>query len=617
MEFMIRHDLRLKADFWILLLVTGFAFLSFNCSSVKEVTGKSEQEKSKISEINPNQKDETLEHFINGSVADIKEDYPTAILEYQDALRLDERPGIYYALAKDYLRLNKIPLAIQNSKKSIQMDSTQDEYYELLSDIFSEANQPDSAAAVLENLLKIDSTNVGSYYKLARIYENSKPLQAISIYNKLTRRIGPEWNVMIHLAEMNEKLGNFDDAIKNLKDLLTLDPANTSIQKLLAKYYGKQKKYDTALKILNGIIELTPDDLDARQLIAQIYIDQNDWDNASKEFSYIISKPDVPLQVKVGIGVSYFVQSLKDSSVLPLAKKFFETIDKDTLAWQVKMYLGAIALNEGRDSVANENFKKVIELESQNAQAWVQLGGLYYDNQKYSEAVKLMNEAVESYPDDFNVNLILGLSLEQTNKHEEAAKYLETAVNLNPSDVNALSAYAYTLNSLQEPKEAIEYLNKALVIDPKNVNILGTLGLIYNAQKKYAECDSVYREALRLDSTNALVNNNYAYSLSVRGINLNKALRMVQISVKAEPNNSAYLDTIGWVYFKLGDYDKAKDYIQKAIKKGGERSEILEHLGDVEFKLGEKESAQKLWQKAYSLDKSNAELKSKIEKGEI
>ena len=587
------------------------------CSGEKEITKTKYQKSDMVTDSLKNDKSGSIEHFIDGSVAESKGDFASAILEYQDALRLNEDAAIYYALAKNYYFLEKIPLAIQNIKKAIGMDSSQDDYYELLADIFSTARQYDSATVVLEKLINLDSTRVDAYYKLAKIYESSKPLKALATYKKLLSLTGPEWNVLISVARLNDKLGNTGEAVKNIKNLLVLDPSNVSIQKLLANYYQRDKKYDKALEILNNIIELTPDDLDAHQKKAQVYIDQNDWKSASKEYSLIISKKDVPFQTKVTIGATYFAQSLKDSTLLPVAKNFFESIDKDTTDWQVKMYLGAIALDEGDDSTAIKNFKKVTEMASWNVQAWVRLGGLYYDNQKYEEAKIVMQKAIQSFPEDAMVNLILGLAFEQSGKHDEAAVYLEKAVNLNSSDVNALSAYAYNLNERKKPKEAIEYLNRALVISPDNVNLLGTLGLIYNAQKNYSLCDSVYERALDIDSSNALVNNNYAYSLSERGIRLDEALRMVKISLKTEPKNSSYLDTAGWIFFKLGDYKSAKDYINQAIKIGGDRPVILEHLGDVEFKLGEKEAALQTWQKAYELDKTNSELKLKIEKGEI
>jgi tetratricopeptide (TPR) repeat protein len=92
---------------------------------------------------------------------------------------------------------------------------------------------------------------------------------------------------------------------------------------------------------------------------------------------------------------------------------------------------------------------------------------------------------------------------------------------------------------------------------------------------------------------------------------------MVKISIAADSLNSSYLDTIGWVYYKLGNYKLAKYYIQKSIDNGGGNAEVLEHLGDTEFKLGNIEQAKVLWKKALAIDNSNTKLKTKIETGVI
>jgi tetratricopeptide (TPR) repeat protein len=591
------------------------------CSSSKKVTKNDEviQNAERIDDVSSPEenKNKAMEYFINGSIFETKGDYASAILEFQDALKYDTSAGIYYALGKNYYKLGKTPQALVNTKKAVDMNPDRMEYKSLLADIFSSASQFDSAAVVLEDMISQDSTSLTSYYRLARIYENSKPLSAIKIYRKLLGVIGLDWNVLIRIADLYEKMGNIDEATSTIKELLKIDPGNSSLYKILVDYYMRAEEYEQAMNSVNDLLQLKPDDIEAREKKAQIYIAEGDWDSAAVEYSYILDKPEIPLDAKIRVGASYFMQSLKDSSLTPVAKDFFEKMDKDTTDWQVKMYLGAIAINQHQDSVAIGLFRQVTKMAGWNVQAWVRLGGLYFDNRKYDEAIKVMDEAIQLFPDDFTVNLILGLSLAQSNRSSDAKPYLKKAVDLNPSDVNALSAYGFTLSQLKENEEAVKYLTKALKISPDDVNLLGTLGLIYDGLENWKACDSTYEKALSLDSTNALVNNNYAYSLSERGIKLNKALKMAEIAIEKEPLNSSYLDTIGWVFFKLGRYEKAKEYIEKAIKVGGESSVMLEHLGDIIYMLGNKAKAKKMWEKSLSLDSTNSKLKLKIEKGEI
>ncbi len=322
----------------IFLLLPAFIFIQ--CSS-NEVLNENKKPTQEIVHKTVTKEDsrKAMSHFIDGSVAEAKGDYASAILEYQDALRLDPNAGVYYALAKNYYALNKLSLALQNSKKSVELDSQKVDFFELMADIYNSANQPDSSAIVLNKIIGIDSTNIEAYYQLARIYEKNRPSDAIKIYNGLTKRIGPDWSVLSRVAEMYEKLGDFDKASETIQQLLSLDPANSSLQKLLIQTYVSAKKYDKALDLVNDILELTPDDLEAHETKAQIYLAQDNWEAASKEYSYILNQKDVSLDAKLRIGASYFAQSLKDSTLLPIAKDFFQKMDKDTTDWQVKMYL--------------------------------------------------------------------------------------------------------------------------------------------------------------------------------------------------------------------------------------------------------------------------------------
>ncbi len=563
-------------------------------------------------------KQKAFEHFLNGSIAQNQNDFTTAIKEFNTALNYDTSAGIYFALAKNYLNINKLSNARKYASLSVGLDSTEIDYLDLLANVFIQARENDSAAVVLEKIIAIDPSDLNTYYKLGRIYEDSKPLKAIEVYEKLTRIIGPEWNVLIRVADLYEKLGYKEEAEQSLRDLLNIDPSNLALQKMIIDFHLRNENYDNAINMLDEILELTPDDLDARERKAQIFIQQNDWEAAAEQYKYILEQPDVPLDVKISIGATYFNKSFTDSAALPIAKDLFQSIDADTSYWRVKLYLGAIAISERDDTTAIENFEFVTENAKWNSDAWIQLGGLYFDNQKYEEAEKIMNEAIVLFPNEFAVNLILGLALAQQGKSEEGRDYLKKATELNPNDLNALSAYGFALGQLNENEEAAKYIKMALKIDPKNVNLLGQLGLIYNNLDNMEKSDSLYERALQLDSANALINNNYAYSLSERGLQLERSLEMIEIAINADSSNSSYLDTYGWIFFKLEEYDKAYYYIKKAIDVGGDDNAVLlEHLGDVLFMQGKKDEALEKWKEAFELDSSNETLKQKIETGII
>ncbi len=596
----------------ILLLSTFLV----NCSGSSAVTEqKSDDNKPVLTAAQKKQK--ALEFFINGGVLEVQGNFEAAAGQYEKALKYDSSAGIYYSLAKNYLYLSKLADALKYAVNAVGMDSTQIEYYDLLSDIYNYGNQKESAVKVLEKALELDSNNIEINYKLAHLYEDDKPLKAVRMYSRILSMLGPDWSVLSRIAELQERLGNNDEAINTIKKLQSLDPANIPLKKMLVQFYLKAKKYDEGILLCDEILELMPFDLEVREAKAKLLIGKNDWAGASKEFDYLLDQPDVNLDAKIMIGANYFNKAITDTTVLPIAKSFFTKLDKDTTDWQIKMYLGAIALSEGDDSAAIENFKFVTKNANWNVAAWVRLGGLYFDNKKYDEAEVVLSEAILTFKEDFYVNLILGLSLAQQSKHTEAEKYLKKAAMLNPNDITALSAYAFTLNQLKEDDKAIFYLNRALEIEPNDAQLIGTLAMIYNGIEDYQKSDSLYERALELKPDDPLLSNNYSYSFATRNINLDRALKMVKVSIAADSLNTSYLDTIGWVYFMLGNYTEAKINLEKAIKLGGENAVMLDHLADIESKLGNKEKAVELWKKAIELDPAKIEIQNKIDKGAI
>ena len=137
--------------------------------------------------------------------------------------------------------------------------------------------------------------------------------------------------------------------------------------------------------------------------------------------------------------------------------------------------------------------------------------------------------------------------------------------------------------------------------------VIGQLGLVYNNLKDFDKSDSLYLLALEVNPGDALINNNYAYSLSERGINLDEALRMTEIALAADSNNASYLDTYGWIAYKLGDVNKALDFINKSITTGKASAEVYEHLGDIQLKLGNKDLAIDAYLKSLELDSDNSD----------
>ncbi|PID57648.1 MAG: hypothetical protein CR986_08680 [Ignavibacteriae bacterium] len=592
----------------ILLLLAIYACSSSIDTAEKKIT------KAELEQTNRN-KEYAKQLFIDASLLDLEGKYAEAILNYQEALNLDPNAGIYYALSKDYLKLNKMLLSLNNIKEAVKLENNNTEYLTLLGTIYQVSGESDSSQVVFSKILEIDSTNVNALYNLAQSYQADKPNKALKTFKKILDLIGQDWNVLFKIAELNDRLGKVDETIKTVEELLELNPSDLQLKKLLIESYVKNKKYDEALNMLEDNLEIFPNDLILIELKGNAHIKKEEWAKGAKEYKKIIKSEAIPFQGKMRIVLSFYGEALNDSSVIPYAKDLLMEFDKDTSDWQINAFLGELNNKTGDDSLMLKYFDESIELAELNSDLRIRLGQLLFEKGDYENAVNYMESAVKRFPRNHVINFILGLSFAQLSKHKDAIPYLKKAVELNPNDLNTNLAYSFSLNQTDDDEEALIFLKRALRIDSRNTQAIGMMGMIYNDKKVYNKSDSLYSLAVSIDSTDILILNNFAYSLAQRGIELERALKMVQKAVNKEPENSSYLDTIGWVYFKMNNYEKAKEYIDKAIEIDSSNATLLEHLGDVYYKLNKKEKAKELWQEALKLDSEKDEIKEKIKKG--
>lgn len=530
-------------------------------------------------EVRARLKEQALDRFVQGALYDAKGDYAKAILEYQDALRYDEQAAIHHALSRDYMLLEKYPLAAQHARDAINLDSLTIEYREQLSRVYLQAFQTDLAIREYETIVRIDSTYIEGWYTLAGLYQATKPLKALEIYDRLIEEEGDTWELLLVSAELERKLGRFSDAADRYRRMLELDPSNRPLRRQLAETYVRAGSTDSAIVVLEAMLEVEENDVETAAALADAYLQKGQFSKAIPLYERVLQQVTNNPELMLRVGVSYFGQIRADSTFAPKAEEVLRRVSAMTPDdWRPFFYLGAIAATKGQDSTAAFYFERVTKLEKANFDAWWFLATFRFDRNQLREAIDILTQARSALPADARLYFLQGLCYSRLGEKDSAVAFLEHSLQLDPNDMNALS----------------------------------TLALVYDGLKRFDRSDSLYEQALRIEPESALILNNYAYSLADRGIQLERALEMSEKAIKAEPENPSYLDTLGWIYFRLGRYDEAEPYIQRAINAGEASAVVLEHMGDVSMKLGKTAQARSYWQQALAKDPSNQTLKDKL-----
>ena len=160
-------------------------------------------------------------------------------------------------------------------------------------------------------------------------------------------------------------------------------------------------------------------------------------------------------------------------------------------------------------------------------------------------------------------------------------------------DQKVYVALAQMYSRLKEWPQAEENINKAIEMSTKPEDksyALFVAGSIYERQKKYDKAEEAFHKVLADDPKNAMALNYLGYMLADRGTRLEEALGYIRRAVALDPQNGAYLDSLGWAYYKMGNYELAEENLRRAVDRMGDDPTIHEHLGELYLKTGTPEA---------------------------
>jgi Tfp pilus assembly protein PilF len=227
-------------------------------------------------------------------------------------------------------------------------------------------------------------------------------------------------------------------------------------------------------------------------------------------------------------------------------------------------------------------------------------------------------------PSNFNVwQSLLNNYLEKQDA-DSLVKYSEKAMRVFPNQAQVHYYNSIGHMNRKEYPAAIKAINRAIDMQPENnkqalVQMYSLLADLYHSNKQDELSDKTFDKILMILPNDASALNNYSYFLSERGIRLDDAERMSKMSLEINPREATFLDTYGWILYKKGNYEKAKEYIQQAVDKAGVKADatLYDHLGNVYYKLNDKVKALQYWKIAKEKGSDDQWLDKKIQEGKL
>ena len=291
-------------------------------------------------------------------------------------------------------------------------------------------------------------------------------------------------------------------------------------------------------------------------------------------------------------------------------------------AAEVLYGLGTFGSREGDELASLIYLRLAVWLNPTHAPAILMLGDTYERMKQFESAIEVYQMMPPSSPLIEAAELQAGLDLEQIGRGDEAVAMLKKAIASNPTSIDPLISLGNLYRARKDFQNAYDAFEKAIsLIDqpqPGHWSLYYSSGITLERLKRWPEAEVRFKRALELSPGQPFVLNYLGYSWVDQNINLEEAFKMLQKAVDQRPNDGFIVDSLGWAYYRRGEYEIAARFLEKAVELRPADPTINDHLGDIYWRLGRTLEAKFQWNHARDLGPDPEDLPKileKIEKG--
>ena len=546
-----------------------------------------------------------------------------AVLQAQDILKRDPNNlEAHKLLGRIYLRSlgdmpgssngseNVLKLAIEQYEEIVKIEPNSVDDHLLLGRLYRLNNDLQKAESELKIAVNLDPDSEEAVTTLALLYtDEGDTVHALQVLSAVPDA-GRSAKLYAALGATYEQRKDYKSAIDAYKHAIQLDRDNLDAIRGLAENLLNDGQIDAALDQYKVIADANPEDAQTYLRISEIYRRQGKYDQALDSLKKAEAMVPDALEVPYNIAVVYEAQGRYDEAVKILQDLLKKTEKADSSYSQADRNnrgifierLGMVYRDQENYPAAIEAFRGMIPLGDENTKTGYQdVIDTYREAKQWAQATAVAKEAVQKLPDDRELRMVLDAQLADTADPEKPLADVRSLLTGKPEDREVYVRLAIMYTRLKRWGEAEESLNKAEKLATKAEDkeyIYFLRGSTYEREKKYDEAEAQFKKVLADNPQSAVTLNYLGYMNADRGVQLEESLNQIKLAVSLDPTNGAYLDSLGWAYFKLGKYDLAEESLNKASLRMGSDPTVQDHLGDLFQKTGRLKLAAAHWERA-------------------
>ena len=405
---------------------------------------------------------------------------------------------------------------------------------------------------------------------------------------------------IMQLLEVYQEENEWRKAAELLAPLIADDPMNLEMQRQQAWFYLRAGEASMAKDRFKALVAADPKDTRSLFYLAESLNDLQEYAEAEKLFRQLLSVNATDADTLGSLGLSLVGQKKWDDASETFNKLLGMGSVPDHLAALARTQLAFIDLQKGNYDAAVATAKSIFVFRDKpNAQAVnIALTALRKQN-KTAEAVALLEPLVKQFDQDPFVGARYIEALVRAGQKDKAREHAAVQAKLGTRNAIA-AAEAYV--QAEDTKSAVTLMKSAVAARPEEVDLQFQLGSVYERAGDRQAAEKIFLALLEKNPEHAPSLNYLGYMWAEGGVHLERAQEMLTRAVSQEPTNGAYVDSLGWVYFRLGNLDLAEKYLTDATRLMPHDPTVHEHLGDVLAKRGDMNRALEVYRTAVNID---------------
>ncbi len=469
----------------------------------------------------------------------------------------------------------------------------------------------------MHRAIGIDSINTSYMESLAAIYlRTNRAEQALPLLEKMSTLEPRRTDVLSHLATYYGETGRLEDAVKTLDRWETLEGKIPQLSYEKYTLYNQMGDSVRAFDELEALCNEFPSDMTHRVRMGYQYQLHGNMKVASRIYDEVRnSEPHNP-QLQIAMMAYYDALGQKERADAMRDSMMFDVqADKSLRYALLQNYIQSLANDAKSDSLVADRFDRLFELDSTDVEIMdIYASWLTYFDKPDSVICPVMQRMLRVAPDNEMATQWLLQYFARKQEFASLEEICRRGTNYHPENLAYHYFLGMTFSELGKEQDALDAWQKGLKLrNPQTSptlisNVFTASGDMYFKMNRMRESFCAYDSALVYNKDNILALNNYAYFLSLRKENLDKAEQMSFRTIKAEPDNVTYLDTYAWILFMRGEYAEASHYMDRVVSPDSTEnalladssisSTVLEHAADIAWFNGDTGRACYLWELA-------------------